>query len=325
MKAIINLTAALLMLASVMLMLLAQDVLAAQDQQAINETRQVSANEKITIEAMRGEVRIRAGADNTFVVKGLLDELAEGFELESANGFTRFVVLMPRSVRGWRNEDGNDLEFIVPANSDVEFSGVNAEVQIADILGGTKVTTVNGDIVAANLGGVIELKTVNGPIRSSNVRGRVSLQTVNGEISDSRSAGRLNASTVNGSMEIDSAAEEVRISMVNGEVDATLNGAQLLEFDGINGQLAIHVLNSMSPRIKGSSVSGQIELRLDRDIDARFNLRTSVGSRIDNGISNDQAVRPQYGPGRSLQFTTGQGNGSVELTTVSGAIEVRGN
>lgn len=325
MKAIVNLTAALLLLASVMLLMMAQDALGAQDQVAIDETRQVSANERITIDAMRGEVRIRAGADNTFSVRGLLDELAEGFELQSSNGFTRFEVQMPRSVRSRNNEDGNDLEFIVPANSEVEFTGVNVEVQIAGILGGAKVTTVNGDIVAADLGGVIELKTINGPINSSNVRGRVSLQTVNGEITDSASAGRLDASTVNGSMEIDSAAEEVSFSMVNGEVDANLDGTQLLEFDGINGQMMIRVVNSPAPRITGSSVSGEIELRLDNNIDARFNLRTSVGSRIDNGITNDEADRPRFGPGRSLQFTTGQGNGSVELTTVSGAIEVRGN
>jgi hypothetical protein len=319
MKAQTTLTFALL--AGAMSLLLTMNA-SAQGQQSIDETRQVSANEKITLEVMRGDVRIRTGSDNTFSVRGQLDELAEGFELESDNGFTRFEVVMPRSMRGIGNREGSDLEIVLPANSDVEFTGVNVAVDAAGILGGASITTVNGDIVGSDLGGVVALKTVNGPISSSNNRGRVSLQTVNGEITDNGSSGRLEVSTVNGAMDINSAAEEVTLNMVNGEVEARFDGTRTLEFDGINGEMRIAISNSTSPRINGSSVSGEIELQLDADVDARFDLRTNVGSRIENGITDDEAQRPQFGPGRSLQFTTGQGNGTVELNTVSGSIEV---
>jgi hypothetical protein len=319
MKAQTNLTSALL--AGVMSLILTLHA-SAQSQQSIDETRQVSANEKITLEVMRGDVRIRTGSDNTFSVRGQLDELAEGFELESENGFTRFEVVMPRSIRGSRNEEGSDLEIVLPANSDVEFTGVNVAVDAAGILGGASITTVNGDIVASDLGGVVALKTVNGPINSSNNRGRVSLQTVNGEITDNGSSGRLEVSTVNGAMDINSAAEEVTLNMVNGEVQANFEGTGTLEFNGINGEMRIAISNSQTPRVSGSSVSGEIELQLDADVDARFDLRTNVGSRIHNGITDDEAQRPQFGPGRSLQFTTGQGNGSVELNTVSGSIDI---
>jgi hypothetical protein len=319
MKAQTTLTSALL--AGVMSLILTMDV-SAQRQQSIDETRQVSANEKITLEVMRGDVRIRTGADNTFSVRGQLDELAEGFELESDNGFTRFEVVMPRSIRGSRNEQGSDLEIVLPANSDVEFSGVNVAVDAAGILGGASINTVNGDIVASDLGGVVALKTVNGPINSSNNRGRVSLQTVNGEITDNGSSGRLEVSTVNGAMDINSAAEEVTLNMVNGEVQARFDSTRTLEFDAINAEIHMTISNSKSPRINGSSVSGDIILELDSDVGARFDLHTNVGSRINNGITDDEASRPPFGPGRSLQFTTGEGTGSVELTTVSGSIEV---
>lgn len=319
MKAQTNLTSALL--AGVLSLILTLDA-SAQSQQSIDETRQVSANEKITLEVERGEVRIRTGSDNTFSVRGQLDELAEGFELESDNGFTRFEVVMPRSMRWSRNEQGSDLEIVLPANSDVEFSGVNVAVDVAGVLGGASITTVNGNIVASDLSGVIALKTVNGPINSSNNRGRVSLQTVNGEITDNGSSGRLEVSTVNGEMDLSNAAEEVTLNMVNGELQASFDGTSTLEFDTINAEIHITISNSISPRINGSSVNGDIILELDSDVGARFDLRTNVGSRIHNGITDDEAQRPQFGPGRSLQFTTGEGTGSVELNTVSGSIEV---
>jgi DUF4097 and DUF4098 domain-containing protein YvlB len=127
---------------------------------------------------------------------------------------------------------------------------------------------------------------------------------------------------VNGEMNLSNAAEEVTLNMVNGEVQANFEGTGTLEFNGINGEMRIAISNSQTPRVSGSSVSGEIELQLDADVDARFDLRTNVGSRIHNGITDDEAQRPQFGPGRSLQFTTGQGNGSVELNTVSGSIDI---
>ena len=64
----------------------------------IDEKRDVRANEKIYIENMRGNVEIKAVSKNQFSVSGKLDEKAEGFELESKDGITRFVVKMPRTT-----------------------------------------------------------------------------------------------------------------------------------------------------------------------------------------------------------------------------------
>jgi hypothetical protein len=324
MKSTMNLAVRLLMLVAAMSV---TGALRAQDRQVIDETRLVSANERITLDVMRGQATIRAGNDNTFSVKGLLDEQAEGFELESNNGFTRFIVRMPRSSRGWnsRRGDGSELEITVPANSEVEFSGVNIGVDIAGVLGGARITTVNGEISARGLGEQVHLKTVNGAISSENNRGRINIETVNGEVSDRGSEGRLSAEAVNGELRIDSRAEEVRLGVVNGQIEAELSGTQSLEFNGVNGEITISLRDSMAPRVRGGSVSGRIELSVDRDIDARFNLQTNVGSRLENELTSDEARRPQFGPGRSLQFSTGQGSGAVDISTVSGAINLEVN
>lgn len=298
----------------------------AQDREVIDEARLVSPNERITLDVMRGEVVIRAGDDNTFRVVGELDEEAEGYELESDNGFTRFIVRMPRNMRGWNSRDeGSELEITVPANSEVEFSGVNVSVDIADVLGGARVTTVNGEITANGLGEFVHLKTVNGGIRSQNNRGVVNIETVNGEVRDEGSEGRLSVEAVNGQLDIVSSAEEVSLGVVNGQIDAELRGTQSLDFNGVNGEISIRLFDSVSPRIRGGSVSGEIELSVDDTIEARFNLQTNVGSRLQNDLTSDEARRPQFGPGRNLQFSTGQGGGSVDISTVSGAINLQVN
>lgn len=96
MKPLLNFKEALVV---AILLLANQCAWAAEDRERVNQTRQVSASERIYIEVMSGDVTIRVGNDNAFTVSGVLDEQAEqaeGFELTSANGSTRFEMNMPR-------------------------------------------------------------------------------------------------------------------------------------------------------------------------------------------------------------------------------------
>ncbi len=311
------------------LLLLANPIARAADSRvAVDEVRQVSANERVTIEVMSGDVTIRAGTDNTFTVTGLLDEQAEGFSLTSANGFTRFEVEMPRATRfsGFRNgRNGSDLEFVIPVNSTVEFSGVNASVDISGIQGGAIVNTVNGPVRARQLATHVELKTVNGAIDSSGLSGRIEITTVNGSIDDTGSTGRARYQAVNGHINVDSAADEVSLSVVNGRVTARLQQAGIVELNSVNGPMDLTLLGSLTPRITGNSVSGNMTLNLDSSINARFSVRNNVGGSITNRLTSDEVVRATHGPARRLEFTTADGEGTVDLTTLNGRVELNRN
>ncbi len=112
------------------LSLFSQLVLAAE---SVNENLQVAGNEKIYIENMRGEVEIVANSENRFKVSGTLDEKAEGYELDSKNGFTSFKVKMPslRNYGNWddQEKEGSRLKIEVPFGTELEFQGVNASVR----------------------------------------------------------------------------------------------------------------------------------------------------------------------------------------------------
>ncbi len=294
--------------------------------EAIDQSRNVSASEKIEIENMRGEVRIIAVQGNKFSVKGTLDEKAEGYELTSENGVTRFAVKMPRSTYGgWNSEkqEGSDLTIEVPVGSELKFSGVNANVSAKGIEGGARLTTVNGKVDAEKLKGDIALETVNGEITSRDNSGRIQITTVNGQINDKGSAGTLELESVNGEISSESRATEVELEVVNGEGRLDLTGTERLEFSSVNGEIRAAVKNSKKPRISASSVSGASRLVLDADVSARFDLEASAGGDIDNGLTADKATRAKYGPRRHLEFRTGSGEGSVEVSTVSGEIELK--
>ncbi len=291
---------------------------------SINESRKVSPSERIEIENMRGDVRIVAVQGGTFSVKGRLDEKAEGYELTSEKGVTRFVVKMPRSISsGWGGDkEGSDLDIEVPVGSELSFRGVNANVSAKGVEGGSKLNTVNGQIKAEKLKGDIELETVNGEIESKQNAGRLDLNTVNGRIVDEGSSGTLDVESVNGEIRINSSAKEVELSVVNGEGRLELNGTERLEFSSVNGEIRAVLKNSKTPKVSASSVSGASRLSLDADVSARFELEASAGGDIDNSLTSDKAKRDKYGPRRQLEFSTGNAAGKIEMSTVSGELEI---
>jgi len=297
----------------------------AQDRQSIDEGRQVRPNERISLNVLRGEVAIHPGEDNLLRIQGRLDRQAEGFELDSANGFTQFTVVMPRRLRGGSRGDGSELVITVPEGSEIEFRGVDVDVDIRGVRGGAKVTTVNGEIVASDLGEYVQLQTVNGRINSENNRGRIEIENVNADLRDRGSQGRISLKTINGKIAVENRAEEISFSVVNGEVDANLEGTRSVEFSTVNGTVDVRLRDSERPRVRGSSVSGSIRLELDPDVDARFDVQSNVGRRIENRLTDDEAERARFGPGASLRFMTGSGAGSVDISTVSGGIRIDRN
>lgn len=307
------------------LVLLAVSQLAWADaRETVDESRSVTANEKIYLEVMSGEVTIKAVNSNQFKIVGKLDEKATGYTLDSKDGFTRFEMTMPRQVnyRGNEKSNGADLRVEVPIGSTLEFKGVNSDVSLSGISGGSKISTVNGKIAAANLSTLVQLNTVNGEIGSKDNSGQIELSSVNGEITDVGSTGRLDYSVVNGKIEARTSAEEISVSTVNGDAKLKMSGTQRLKLSTVNGEIDAELANAVSPRISGSSVSGDIELKLDTNVNARFDIKASAGGSIKNKLSSDKATKAKYGPARSLQFTLGSGDGSVELSTVSGDVEL---
>lgn len=294
----------------------------------VNEAMNVSANEKIYIENMRGHVEIKAVKSPVFSVKGTLDEKADGFDLSSKDGITRFVVKMPRSNFGWGDngdKQGSQLVIEVPVGAALEFSGVNASVNVSGVAGSSKITTVNGAITAKQLSNEVLLETVNGEIDSIGNSGRIRLNTVNGEIDDEGSSGRLSAESVNGEISLKSSAKEIEVSVVNGEAELELSGTERLDFSSVNGEIKASVKNSKTPRISTNSVSGASTLKLDADVSARFKMVASAGGDINNKITDQKADKAKYGPRRSLEFSTGQGEGSIDMSTVSGEMTVEKN
>lgn len=291
--------------------------------QRVNETLEVSDDVLIDIEHQNGRVEIQGWDRNEVEVKGELSDKAEEFIFEKRGSRVVIEVRMPkRNNWSWNDsDDGDDLVIKVPMSSRVDYSSVNADVIASDLKNGGSFETVNGDIDVEDISGRIALESVNGAIETENLSGDITFETVNGGIKDRNSKGSdIRYESVNGDIYVKSTISEIKVETVNGSIELELGDVQALDMTTVNGQVEAKLNLMESGYVEGTSVSGRMELKLQKDVSARFDVQAHAGGRLVNRITNDEPRKEKYGPRRWLEFSTGSGKGRVELSTVGGRI-----
>ncbi|GAA6150949.1 DUF4097 family beta strand repeat-containing protein [Pseudoteredinibacter isoporae] len=293
--------------------------------QSIEKTLDAESDGRVYIDNMRGNITIIGWDKNQVKVSGELDDEAEGYEFERQGQRVVFEVDMPRG--NYRNKSrGSELTFHIPKNSKLFGEGVLVDFEISDIHGGSIVETVNGSIKAESLSEEIRLETINGHVSTENLSGQIEIQSINGGIEDRNSSGTLEIKTVNGPISSHTDAPVIELESVNSVIELESKEVSDLRIQTANARANI-TIDKLLPNADVSidSVSGRITLNLDADVSADFSLRNHAGGRIKNQLSDQEAVRPQYGPGRSLDMTLNNGSADVRITSVSARIELKAN
>lgn len=283
-----------------------------------------STGDTIDIEHLNGIARIEGWEKELVQVKGELDDNAEEFIFKRTSRGVKIKVEMPRRYRkNYNNDDGDDLVIMVPRESRIDYDSVNAKVEVRDIQKAVSIDTVNGEIDIENVSGKINLESVNGDITSSGLQGVIRIDTVNGDFKDESSkAKKLIIETVNGDIETNIDSSEVRVESVNGDIELELKEISRLELTTVNGEIDSSFTLSPDGDVMASSVGGKIKLAMQENVSASFDIEAHAGGKIVNKISQDEVKKPKYGPSRWLKFSTGDAAAKVEVSTVSGKINI---
>ncbi|MFD1646382.1 DUF4097 family beta strand repeat-containing protein [Haloarchaeobius litoreus] len=146
------------------------------------------------------------------------------------------------------------IRAVYPENRDLLAAPVVVDFQIG-IPDGVLVDTVetaNGEVSATGIAGDASLASANGPVQAENVDGNVSLRTTNGDVDAMGVAGLDRAVTTNGDVDV-----ELRATRTDVPVETT---------------------------------NGDLTLRAAADLEATFDLSTSVGEVTVRGLSLDRST-----------------------------------
>ena len=269
--------------------------------EAVDRTLDVSANGLVRIENVRGRIAVEGWDRDQVQVVGTLDDQTKSFTFETSGATTTVRVETPNNLnRG----EGSNLVIHVPKASRVRADLVSAELHLTDLNGGVDGKTVSGDIEAADVGDRIELATVSGDVRLA------------------RGAGPTSFSSVSGDIQADADTTEIKISTVSGKARVTSTGrVRELTMHSVSGDLEVGAGLADGARVKGSTTSGDIRLAINPDAGVVVELKTTAGGGIRNTLTQDKPNRSISGA-QTLDLTLGNGQGGVELTTVSGRVEL---
>lgn len=278
-------------------MLLAPQGLAGQER--VEETRSVTADARINIQAVAHRVHVEAWDRNEMHLTGTIDPRSQELEVSGSAESLRIEIRQEGSTR---SSYRGTLEIRVPRGARLSAGSVSGDVEVEGVAGSVRVGTVSGDLRVTGSPSLVQVNSISGTIRLDATSDDIELNTVSGAATVQRAGRRLEANTVSGALEVIAARplESVKVNTVSGRVE-------------LAGSLA------PSARIELQTHSGPVRLRVPGGTPAHYEIETFSGN-IENGLTADEARRARFGPGRFLDFTVAGGGARVQIHSFSGRV-----
>ena len=270
----------------------------------IDKALTADADGDIRIEVIEGKVLVEGWDKSEIRVKGDVPN-AEEFVFKTSGSQTKIEVESKHGFWGGRRGGGYaKLVVYAPRDSAINIEGASSSFVI---------TGMNGKVDASSMSGDITLK---------GGRGKIELESVSGDIEVIDALGRINLSSVSGDIAAKVEAEYFEAQSVSGSIDASIGRSDHVQLSSVSGDIDLVFEMTDGGELDADTVSGNIDVKfLNKDLDATFEIETGPGGDVRNRITADRSTSFMSFSG-SLEFKVGKGNGSVDLETMSGTIEI---
>ena len=296
-----------------MTILAASLALAGEAAHASTFQQQVAADPhgEVDVSNISGRIVITGWDNSTVAVTADLPGGSQRVKVTGGHGRTNVCVVYNdsnscnSSGSGWFGEHGSvRLEVHVPRGSQLEASGVSAEIRSDGVVGSQHLHTVSGDIDAQLGSGDDEVNSVSGTIvlRGSGKDGTLSVTSVSGDLSVTNAAGSREARTVNGTLR------------------ATLTTARLVRLNTTSGNIGLSAHLAAGGTVETETVSGDQKLNVSAPGGYSYEARAFSGD-IEDCFGQDPD-KSEYGPGSHLTGTRGGGDGHIRIKSLSGDVSL---
>jgi DUF4097 and DUF4098 domain-containing protein YvlB len=201
------------------------------------------------------------------------------------------------------------------------------------------VDCVSSEITVKGVSGDLDLRAVSGTIEVEDAVGRVRAETVSGEITVAGMSTNVETKAVSGTIVIRTpgavpveavpAGEAlpapappltIKATTVSGEIEIEAGAVERLECKAVSGTISFTGAVADGGGFDLETHSGEIEIYIPADTHATYELSTFSGD-IESGIGG-YVEKPQFGPGRSLEFVSGNGSARIRARAFSGDIAI---
>ncbi len=324
----------------------------------VEEVFDCDPDARVAVRNIAGHVSVRAWSRPEIHILVKTGRDVERVDISRSASNPGVEIVIPKRARGGA-DIGCQIEVTCPPGVELDLEGISTSVVTAGIRGEIDINTVSGGVKVQDAADDVTIETVSGGVHVSGNMKDLKVTTTSGGVSVEGTAESMEAETVSGSISMIGDVEDARLHTTSSRINLKGNVDSIdaesvsarIEVDRVHKKAdiatmsgAIRVIGVLPEDIEleafssgvdyegglqpgGSmditSKSGSISVALPANIDATFDIATMSG-----GIQNDLGTGPQankrIGPGRELDFTTGDGRGKVELETFSGSVRLKG-
>ncbi|MEV5706250.1 DUF4097 family beta strand repeat-containing protein [Actinoallomurus sp. NPDC052274] len=163
----------------------------------------------------------------------------------------------------------------------------------------------------------LNLGTANAIV--TGLAGRVSVKTASGDVTLDGVTGSIDANTATGDIEAQGLAGSVTFNSVSGSLSLAGGSLDRLTAHSVAGKVTTDVDLRTGSRAQVSTVSGEVTMRLPESSSAKVSLNSMTG-RVDAAFVELTRTRPDRPVGKYVSGTLGDGDASLTVNSVSGAI-----
>ena len=268
----------------------------------VDRTVDAAADGQVDISNIAGSVTVIGWTRDTVEVTGTLGRNVKELIVERDGDKVIIKVKVPK--KGGRGID-SDLRISVPQKSSIDVGTVSADIDITDISGEQELHTVSGNVNTEQSGADITAESVSGDIEVSGDKadGVVKVASVSGDATLFRVSGEVEGNSVSGDVIVDEGVfTRATLETVTGEI--LFKGA--LRKDG---KLGIDTVN------------GDVDVDFAGSVSASFEIDTFNGG-IRNCFGPKAERTSKYAPGWELEFTEGDGDARVTISTLNGDVNI---
>jgi DUF4097 and DUF4098 domain-containing protein YvlB len=261
----------------------------------------------VEIVDVAGKVEVSAWDNPEVEVRADIGPGVDKVDVSTDRGRTIIKVYVPNHT--FRNASA-DLRIRVPRESELDISGVSAEVVTTDVEGALQVKTVSGDVKADVFGRSAEIKTVSGNVV---LRGK------------GRGPGfsDIHITTISGNIRVDRTGVDLEATSVSGDMTLRLEPARNVRVRTTSGDLSFEGKLAKGASVDAQTVSGDLTVRAAPEGALDYEVTTFSGD-IRNCMGAEAERMSKYGPGHRLTGTRGTGTDEarIRLKTMSGDVEL---
>lgn len=254
------------------------------------------ASADVTVEGGHAEGRVEVTATFRAFSQEAAQQAADAFNpvLEEGDTFAGFRCLDNEVAHA-------EIKVYMPAGVHTEVKVASGDTSVSGTKSSVRVNSASGDVVVREAAGSVELHTSSGDI-----------------LLESTEAAMVTAESKSGDVRFRHVAGLCNVRSTSGEVKLAEVDARTLSVETASGDVYLTLKNPVTGSVNVRTVSGDLQLDLPDGSDARVSLSSVSGS-----VSVDKLeLKDQAGDDHKLTGKLGHGEGTVDLSSVSGDIRI---